>query len=179
MTEQQKQAVEILNRLRETYIGRITEFVIENEDEMMEQAQGEPSFINNEELGELAEKLRQLMLILEGYRSAVQEEPVQQQQVSTPEVTFPLWAELVRAGEWERATYALAYLFQCHVPLAAACMDWFCKLLDSGQPMFSRVQELREAVNQEPAIAIRLLHECFGLVGEPAVHVLHSLQGTA
>ncbi len=178
MTEQQRKAVDILNRLRETHINRITEFVVENEDEMMEQAQGETGFFNTEELGEMAEKLRQLMLILEGYRSAVQEEQPPQQ-VTAPEVTFPLWAELVRAGEWERATYALAYLFQCHVPLAAACMDWFCKCLDSGQPMFSRVLELREAVNKEPGIAIRLLHECFGLAGEPAVHVLHSLQGTA
>ena len=178
MTNQQRQAVEILNRLRETYINRITEFVIENEDEMMEQAQGDAGYFNTEELGEMSEKLRQLMVILENYRSAVQEEP-EQHQVNTPEVTFSLWAELVRAQDWERATYALAYLFQCHVPLAAACMDWFCKRLDEGEPMFSRVNELREAANKEPVIAVRLLHDCFGLAGEDAIHVLHSLQGTA
>lgn len=178
MTEQQDKAIGILNKLRETYINRITEFIIDNEVEMLDAASGDSyGYTDTEELAEVSEKLRQLMLILEAYRGAVQNDS----QVVSPsaDISFQIWADLTKSGDLDRATYALAYLFQCSLDLANQCMGWFLNQLRYGHPVFQKVQELRESVKKEPTKAIALLHECFGLEGDPAVFVLSNLQVAA
>lgn len=180
MTNQQEKAINILNRVRERYIRRITEFIVENEEDLMDSAEGEASFVNTDELAEVSEKLRQLMLILEAYRHAITESGNSHTTCTpTPEVSFQMWAEFIRIGDFERATLALAYLFQCKLDLAEQCMQWFTNQLRFGHPAFEKIQELRDAVKKEPARAITLLHECFGLVGDPAIYVLHNLQNQA
>lgn len=176
MTDREKKALEVLTRVRACYIDRITDFVLENEEELMGQAQGEVVFGNTEELSEISEKLRQLLVVIESYRSSLAEKESQTHIAAQPQITFEVWEYHVINGAWDEATATLAILFQISIATAMACMEFFVHRLREGFDMKPPIDELRATVKTNPARAIVLLRECFGLRGEAAVYVFNNLQ---
>lgn len=175
MNERHNKAVEILTRVRSCYLDRLTDLVLENEEELMDQAKGEISFANTEGLVEISEKLRQLLVISECYKSSLADQEPQTEIATQPQITFELWETHVSRREWEQATGCLAILFQINVPTAMNCMEFFADRLMKGFNMKPLIDELRGTVKTNPARTIILLRECFGLRGEIAVYVFNCL----
>lgn len=172
-------ATEILTKLRDTYVKRITDFLIENEQELLNRADGD-GYFSVDELFEAGEELRQISVILGSMPSDPTpnyQQPETIQIVTVQPVNFALWAEQIRAGNYDGAVASMSYLFNIDTPLASRCTNHFLNLLGRDQRAFAMVQQIRYEVQQGRLEGcLDLLNECFGLQPAEAVHVATHLK---
>lgn len=171
-------ATEILMKIRDRYVERITNFLTENEDELLDYANGD-GYISVEPLFTAGEELRQISVILGCLPQEPQKypEPDQVQVVVSEPISFSLWANQVRNGFYTASVASLSYLFNCDIPLAARCVHHFLNRLGTDPDAYQKIARLeQELLKGNLTECHSLLRECFGLQPTEAESVAASLK---
>lgn len=171
-------ATDILTKIRDRYVKRIEEILYDNEDDLMAHADGD-GYSNIDQLLVAGEELRQISVIL----GCMPNDPPPQypkpetvQVVTFQPISFPLWADQIRAGNYNGAVASLSFLLNISIPLAARCTSHFINLLGRDPKAFAKVQQIRDLLkNRNESACFLLLDECFGLRRDESADVIQFL----
>ena len=177
-----QRAIEILTKYQAALADKLTELVINQEEQLMSEAEG-PDLGFTNDLYDLAEKLRAVAVTL-SVIPGQQRKPVSDYQnsnlivvsTSLPTITISDFLTLVDNGDFDRAAAVLAHIFGITLQRAVKCTDHFVRNLEADTKTLDKVfllaQELHRSMNQ----TLVLMRDLFGLLPGEAQQVVHRLK---
>jgi hypothetical protein len=181
-----QQAIEILRKYQNALADKLTDLVIDQEEQLMEDATGVDLGFTND-LYDLAEKLRAVSVTLSVLPSEPESPPskdsYQEGQsivvvTALPQITISDFLALVQQNDLERAAQVLGHIFGIPLHMAAKCTDHFVHKAVTDDYTMNKVYQLGEAL-QSPRMseAYDLMRELFGLLPNDAMAVVKHLKG--
>lgn len=192
MNDKRKRAMSILVRAREILAERLAERVIDDADQLVDDAHGN-SYMD--EIGTLYEsvggKLNNVNSMIAGLPTAGTSESTESdaalavefgetQQTQDPApATFALFARQISENDLAAAGQSLSQLLGVDRELADRCAAAFHERLQQDPTTIEKAIRLRNEMAQgNNNASLLILFECFGLQGLQAVDVLDKLRAT-
>jgi len=200
---QRKQAIETLCRARDMLADRLTERIVELQDELLEEAvglapHGRISALH-EELGMPLAHVTNMISNLPAEPDLTDEEfsgrppkeadspllpalpppkkPISALLLPAPDLSLDIFTLQVRNGNFAAAARTLEALFGLESQRAMQCALEFASRCQDSPELISKALRLDEHAAGATNRALRLLWECFGLDGYELVGVAKRLQG--
>lgn len=176
-------AVSILRKFQAALGERLTDLVIEHEDNLMDEVDQDFGLTND--IYDLAEKLRVVSVTL-GVLPAEKHEPVSQDSeqvvvvMTGQRITINDFLLMIEIQDFHRASVALAYLLGTTVERAQRCVQHFLLTLEmdrhplTEQDSMNKLTELQKCSSMTRAI--ELAKDVFGLSPPEALIAIQSLR---
>lgn len=177
-----QQAITILTKYQTALADKLTDLVIDQEEQLMSEAEGLDLGFTND-LYDIAEKLRAVAVTLSVMPSQQQKQDSDFQasnlivvSTSLPTITISDFLALVDDHEFDRAAAVLAHVFDITPQRATKCTDHFIRKCETDaktlDKMFLLAQELHRSMSQ----TLVLMGDLFGLMPGEAQQVVYRLK---
>ena len=178
----------ILTRARDILAERMCARILESEEGLVQDAQGD-SYMDEigtifEQIGSRLTQINTLLSNLPALPAGTvgvplkgQSAQVQDDAADRAPATFMAFGQAVARGDAEQASEQLAELFGVDKHVAGVSAATFADKLKQGNEVIERTMQLREELRHgSDNRALLTLHDCFGLSGLIAIQVLQFLK---
>jgi hypothetical protein len=179
----------VLEQAQALLVERLAEYISDNDESFLESFSG-PDLGMHNEVFELADKLREINLIIsvmphtppgpESYSTQVQsfDGAGGQVVVTPPQLTLGGFVTLVEEGKFEQAAGVLSHLFGISVVRARDCTRFFADKWAKESDTFEKAMLIPVAVYQANESSYQLLNELFDLGGAEITNVIRASRHT-
>lgn len=174
----------VLTRARDILAERMCEMILESEEGLVQDAQGN-SYMDEiggifEQVGGRLTQINTLLTNLPALPAGTVGVPLTGQSkpaLGAGPATFMAFGQAVARGKEEQAAEQLAELFGIDKHIAGVSAGYFADKLKQDSGVIERTMQMREELRTgSDNRALLTLHECFGLTGVVAIQVLQFLK---